>query len=676
MPLFKRVLIANRGEIACRIARTCQSLGIEFVAVFSDADRNSPHLVGATEVVHLGDSTASNSYLNIEKVVSAACQTGCDAVHPGYGFLSENPAFAQAVQDVGLVFIGPSVQTIEKMGDKAQAKALMRAAGVPLVPGSDEASEDLDTLGRLAKVAGYPVLLKPVAGGGGKGMMVVKSPEDLAAAAQSAMRVARTSFGDARLLVERYIARPRHIEVQVFGDHFGNVVHLYERECSLQRRHQKIVEEAPAVNLDESVLGALRAAAVAGAKAIGYRNAGTFEFIVAPSGEFFFLEVNTRLQVEHPVTEMITGIDLVHWQMLVASDHPLPLEQSQISVRGHAIECRVYAENPLADFAPSPGRLKAVVWPDVRVDGGVVAGSQVSPYYDPMVAKLVVHGAHRTEALDRMRTALSETVLLGLTTNLNFLSRLLERDDVGQARMHTHLVDEELSSLIAPRDNDLALACAAAFSLAQSRDQHAGLDLMSTKLGASWLLDRLALDAAAPMGRLCVYEAGSRMQEALLISSSTEGDLVEVAGKRWLVSFQRWRAGCALGKVGVQGVWVAQFTDIGIEVQLNGDSYSFVVARSADLSDVAEENALVATMPGVVVALHVEMGSVVSKGDPLAVVEAMKMENTLLATRSGVVSSLRVAVGDRIDQGFVLLQIEEQLGEVSGAIEPVSELKP
>lgn len=664
MSLFKRILIANRGEIACRIARTCRELQVEYVCVYSDADKTSPHLEGAVMSVHLGGVSASSSYLNIDKMVTAALQSGCDAVHPGYGFLSENAAFAAAVRSVGLVFIGPLVDTIAKMGDKSQAKALMRAAGVPLVPGADESSDDPMNIDELAKLAGYPVLLKPVAGGGGKGMIVVKSPDQLAASAQSAMRVAKMNFGDPRLLVERYIPQPRHIEVQIFGDHHGNVVHLYERECSLQRRHQKIIEEAPPVNLDDATLAALREAAVTGARAIGYQNAGTFEFIVAPTGEFFFLEVNTRLQVEHPVTELITGIDLVEWQLLVASGHPIPLKQQDISVRGHAIECRVYAEDPCKDFAPSPGGLTAVVWPDIRVDSGVVSGSQVSPYYDPMVAKLVAHGTNRSAALERMHQALKHTVLLGVSTNLNFLDALITDQDVVQGCFSTHLVDEKMTSLIRNKDSQMALACAAAYHLVDCRAKHKDAPWLQFGWGPRGVLDRHGLDAAAPMGCLSVFDLDSQVREAFILDARHDQVWVQVAERVHEIKTEGWHGNCLTGTVGADSNWAAKSMSCGIEVLLDGNYYRFSAVRNADQFEAVAEGALVAAMPGVLVALHVQEGSVVKQGDQLAVIEAMKMEHTILANSAGMVVDLKVEVGDRVDQGTVILEISNESNEL------------
>ncbi|MTJ80966.1 MAG: ATP-grasp domain-containing protein, partial [Telmatospirillum sp.] len=462
--MFKRILIANRGEIARRIARTCRRLGIETVAVHSKADRTSAHLDEADGREVIGGAAAIDSYLNGAAILAAARRTGCDALHPGYGFLSENAAFAQATGDAGLIFIGPPPDVIAAMGDKAEAKRRVAAAGVPVVPGSEEASEHPAEIRDACHRIGYPVILKPVAGGGGKGMTVVRREEDLSEAIERAIRLGRANFADGRLLVERFIANPRHIEVQIFGDAQGRIVHLFERECTLQRNHQKIVEEAPAGALPEATRAALLAAAVRGAEAIGYRNAGTFEFILAPDGAFYFLEVNTRLQVEHPVTEAITGLDLVEWQLRVAAGEALPLSQDEIRRSGHAIECRIYAEDPDNDFQPAPGEALAVRWPaGCRVDAAFDGAGTVPPFYDPMVAKLIVRGHDRADSLHRLLDAVQETVILGLTTNLGFLARLLQDRQVIAGDMDTHLVDRLAAE--PPPAGLVAAATAAAIGL-------------------------------------------------------------------------------------------------------------------------------------------------------------------------------------------------------------------
>ena len=443
--MFKKVLVANRGEIACRVFQSLQEMSICAVAVYSDVDRNSLHVTRADEAYPLGGTSAADSYLRIDKIIEVARECGAEAVHPGYGFLSENAAFAQACNDAGLVFIGPEPRVIRAMGDKIEAKALMKKAGVPTVPGwSGDAGASIDEIRAAAEEIGFPLLVKAAAGGGGKGMRVVHAPEDLEASVDAAGREAKAAFGDARIFLEKFIASPRHIEFQIFGDRHGNVVHLFERECSLQRRHQKIIEEAPSAVVDEKLRAEMGEAAVRAAKAIGYTNAGTVEFMLDDSGSFYFLEVNARLQVEHPVTEMITTRDLVTAQIMVAMGHELPFRQEDLSIRGHALECRIYAEDPWNNYMPSTGTLAQYVPPvgaNVRVDSGVIAGSEVSVHFDPMLAKLVVWGEDRETATRRLIWALRRYAVLGVTTNISFLQFLVEQDFFGKADFHTQLLD-------------------------------------------------------------------------------------------------------------------------------------------------------------------------------------------------------------------------------------------
>lgn len=492
--MFKRILIANRGEIACRIARTCQRLGIEYVAVHSLADAGSAHLSGAARTVCLGAGAAAESYLNSGKLLQAAGETSCEAVHPGYGFLSENSEFAASVEATGMAFIGPSPATIAALGDKARAKALMRAAGVPVVPGTDEASDNPATIEALARAIELPVLLKPSAGGGGKGMQIITRYEDLPRLIESAIRLARSSFGDGRMIVERYIEEPRHIEVQVFGDGRGNVVHLFERECSLQRRHQKVMEEAPAPRLPERARQHLLEAAVQGARSLDYRNAGTFEFIMDRDFNCYFLEVNTRLQVEHPVTEAITGLDLVEWQLRVAAGQELPLSQSEISCRGHAIEARIYAEDPAQDFRPSPGTVVRARWPsNLRVDAALDQSGEVPPFYDPMVAKIIASAADRPAALAALKAGLRQTALLGVTSNLGYLLRLLDDPGVLRGQVHTRYLDEH-KSLQMPNSRPAAAAVCGTLPLSLTAERATLGRLVRPAArwtGSSWMLQRL-----------------------------------------------------------------------------------------------------------------------------------------------------------------------------------------
>src|ERR1700761_5092311 len=479
--MFNKILIANRGEIACRVAATCKRLGIASVAVYSDADADAKHVAACDEAVHIGGSTAAESYLRYERIIAAAFATGAQAVHPGYGFLSENEDFAQACEAAGIVFIGPPVEAIAAMGSKAAAKALMHAAAVPLGPGYHGDDQDAQLLHREADAIGYPVLLKASAGGGGKGMRVVERSEDFAAALLSCKREAASSFGNDRVLIEKYLTRPRHVEVQVFADRHGGAVYLFDRDCSVQRRHQKVLEEAPAPGLQPHVRRAMGEAAVAAARAVNYVGAGTVEFIMTEGGEFYFMEMNTRLQVEHPVTEMVTGLDLVEWQLRVAAGEPLPLAQDQLKIEGHAIEARIYAEHPARGFLPSTGTLKHLRMPEgveftigalaggprapVRIDSGVREGDTITPFYDPMIAKLIVFGNTRAEALQRMSRALKACEVVGPHTNVEFLRRIVASDAFVSGDLDTGLIERHRDALFAasqkPFDAALALACAA-----------------------------------------------------------------------------------------------------------------------------------------------------------------------------------------------------------------------
>ena len=660
--MFERVLIANRGEIARRVARTCRRMGIDYVAVYSDADRDAPHLRGAAARVPIGPAPAALSYINGEKLIRAALDTGCDAVHPGYGFLSENAAFADAVELAELAFVGPAPKTIADMGDKATAKAIMAGAGVPVVPGSSEASDDADTIAALLAQTGYPALLKPVAGGGGKGMAVVESG-DGREEIESAIRTARSSFGDGRLLVERFVRDPRHIEVQIFGDGRGSVVHLFERECSLQRRHQKIVEEAPAANLPGDLRDAMIDAALRGARALAYRNAGTFEFIVGADGGFYFLEVNTRLQVEHPVTEEITGLDLVEWQLRVAAGESLPLTQAQIASRGHAIECRLYAEDPAAGFRPSPGRVARLCWPpNVRVESAVENDTTVPPDYDPMIAKLVVHAADRTAAIAAMTTALDATAITGITTNLGFLRRLLETPEVVAGTASTGFIDSELPRIMPTVDPADAIAAAAAAVVCAARTEPRSACSPWTRPAP---FDRATLDARAPLGRIA-FSVGGKSRVAHLNALHGDCANIEIQPEDTgepvsRIVMARRQDDLVTGTVGRQR-WCAQVTARAVDLTLAGTRV--LVDRIAAGQDTAGDGGDEAKspMPGVVVALSVVAGAAVSRGDVVAVVEAMKFENPVVAPRDGVVGEVCCAAGDQVRAGQVLVRLLEESG--------------
>lgn len=634
--MFRKVLIANRGEIACRIIRTCRSLGIATVAVYSDVDARAQHVVLADEAVALGGATPAQSYLRGDAILAAAVATGAEAIHPGYGFLSENPDFVDQVVAAGLVFVGPSAQAIRAMGLKDAAKALMEQAGVPVVPGYHGADQSDAVLAAAADRIGYPVLIKAVAGGGGKGMRLVEAPGDFAAGLASARREAAKAFGNADMLVEKYITAPRHIEVQVFGDAHGNVVHLYERDCSLQRRHQKVIEEAPAPGMTDVVRDAMTGAAMRAAQAIGYHGAGTVEFIVDGAGGlrpdgFWFMEMNTRLQVEHPVTEAVLGLDLVAWQLQVAAGAPLPLGQADLALRGHAVEARLYAEDPGAGFLPAIGHLDRVRFsPALRVDSGVCCGDDVSPYYDPMIAKLIAHGPDRTTALARLRAGLVHSQIAGVTTNKDFLVRLLDHPDMALGQVETGLIGRHAAALsVAPAEDPLVRGYAAlCLAMPDGPPDLGGRTLWGP------IEQQIDLDCGAVRYRV------------------VSPDRAEVeCGTSWHgfdYAHGRWRGPAASLRVG------QVLTVFGAETRV------FTALDPLDvLGDEAAVDRILAPMPGLLTAVDVAPGQTVSKGDRLAVLEAMKMEHVLTAGRDGVVEAVLAQPGQQVQAGQALIQLAE-----------------
>jgi 3-methylcrotonyl-CoA carboxylase alpha subunit len=677
--MFHKILIANRGEIACRVASTARRLGVRTVAVYSDADAQARHVRACDQAVHIGAAPPRESYLRIERVIDAARATGAQAVHPGYGFLSENEAFAQACAQAGLVFIGPPASAIAAMGSKSAAKALMQRAGVPLVPGYHGDDNDPGLLQAQAEQLGFPVLIKASAGGGGKGMRRVDRAQDFQAALASCRREAQASFGNDQVLVERYVTRPRHIEIQVFGDTQGHHVYLFERDCSVQRRHQKVLEEAPAPGLSAQRRAEMGAAAVAAARAVGYVGAGTVEFIAEPQGNdlrFYFMEMNTRLQVEHPVTEAITGHDLVEWQLRIAAGEPLPVTQQQLSMRGHAIEARICAENPQADFLPSTGRLDVARWPahvsfrrdDVlpRVDTGFGPGDEVSPHYDSMIAKLIVWGEDRAQALARLDAALAGTHIVGLHSNVEFLRRVVGTQAFGSADLDTALIERERSALFGAPALPLALAASGAVAHTL-RIEQAGETADPWSRRDGWRLHGGALR------RFQIEHAGQR-HTVTLECSHDGGRFLTVAGER-----QAWQAhavdhdgsGPHTTPAAAQGschdvAWGAQRTRLhvyarGEQMAVFAPQGSALVTRVDVLAHAGEGGAeggrLTAPMPGKVVALLVKPGDVVKRGQALAVMEAMKMEHTLAAPADGTVRELRYAVGDQVAEGESLLEL-------------------
>ena len=639
--MIRKLLIANRGEIACRIMRTAKAMGIATVAVYSDADAKALHVRSADESVHIGPSPAAESYLVGAKIIAAAKQTGADAIHPGYGFLSENADFAQAVLDAGLIWVGPKPASIRAMGLKDAAKQLMRSAGVPVTPGYDGTDQSVERLTKEAEAIGYPVLIKAVAGGGGKGMRKVDAPEDFATSLESCRREAKASFGNDEVLLEKWITSPRHIEVQVFGDSHGNVVHLFERDCSLQRRHQKVIEEAPAPGMDAATREAICAAAVRAAKAVDYEGAGTIEFIADASeglraDRIFFMEMNTRLQVEHPVTEEITGVDLVEWQLSVASGEPLPKQQDELSINGHAIEARLYAEDPAKGFLPSTGRLEYFRLPRLtrkrryRNETGVRKGDEISPFYDPMIAKLVVHAETRQDAIEAMKDMTSDVECWPVKTNAGFLNLLLYDQDFEDGTMDTGLIGNNLDDFIPDeRPSDNALQSVAHMVIDRTLGGKA-TDIRETYLATEkgpWanLGLRLNRDKAPAMVRLT--EGANDYEFAFTDQSIDESLWVEETPHGYLV------------------------TDDGVTRMLR-------IARAGGTGQAsAADGAIIAPMPGKVIAVDVSEGQAVTAGQRLMVLEAMKMEHALTAPFDGVVEGLSVSAGSQVQVEAVLCRV-------------------
>ncbi len=662
--MFRKILVANRGEIACRVIATTQRMGIRSVAVYSDADRAARHVRLADEAHRIGPAAARESYLCVEAILEAARATGAEAIHPGYGFLSENAAFAAACQAAGIVFIGPSAEAIAAMGDKAAAKALMEQAGVPLVPGYHGDNQDPDFLAGEAARIGFPVLIKASAGGGGKGMRIVAGIGEFAAALAAAKREAAAAFGDERVLIERYLERPRHIEVQVFGDRHGNIVHLFERDCSVQRRHQKVLEEAPAPGMTEARRREMGDAAIAAARSIGYTGAGTVEFIAEQDGRFYFMEMNTRLQVEHPVTEMITGLDLVEWQLRVAAGEPLPHTQDALAIRGHAIEARIYAEDPARGFLPQTGRIAHLAFPlpsrTVRIDSGVDAGAEISPYYDPMIAKLVVWGVDRDAALARLRAALAETEIAGPRTNVAFLYRVAASDAFSQAELDTGLIERNRDVLF-PTDEGTprALLAGAAFAeLALEEDAAGAQALASGDPHSPWhLVDgwRLNEDSHHDF----VFLEGDLAHTARL-RFLPEEMRIEIDGRDHAFGGESLDDGRLLVRLDGSTFKLRAVREGSVWHLFSGGEYRRFALRDElqGLDEDAESGSLAAPMPGKVIAVMAKAGARVTKGTPLLVLEAMKMEHTISAPSDGLVKDVRCAAGDQVLEGFELIAFE------------------
>jgi geranyl-CoA carboxylase alpha subunit len=655
MHIIRKILIANRGEIACRIMRTCRSMGIATVAVYSTIDRHARHVQEADEAIHIGDNPATASYLNIHAIIEAAILSKADAIHPGYGFLAENADFAVACQDAGFIFIGPTPEAIKAMGNKREAKLLMQAAGVPVVPGYQSEDQSDERLIEAARKIGYPIMVKAAAGGGGKGMRVVTAPDALPDALAAARRESLGAFGDDSLLLERVIAPARHVEFQIFGDQHGSIIHLGERECTIQRRHQKIIEETPSTALTPELRERMGQAAVTVGRTIGYTNAGTVEFILDESGNFYFLEVNTRLQVEHPVTEYVTGLDLVRWQIQVAEGRPLPLSQDEVRFSGHAIECRVYAEDPDNGFLPATGDIllwRAPEGDGVRVDAGVQSGGAVSIYYDPMIAKIIAHGADRAEALRRMDRALSRTTLIGVRNNIAFLRRVLFHPEHVAGRLSTSFIEQYLSG--EPSTTAVTPPALIAASLARY--------LAGASAHGHWrnnpnfpLTHRFKSEGQQEILCCLTPHRDGSFQSVTTAAESETSHQVEVLDYR--VPDLRFSLDGH-----IQSATIVAAPHHRFWVQVDGTTSVLTWLSPLPEPDERREGhgSLRAPMPGTVRAVLAEPGQAVRKGEVLMLLEAMKMEHSIRAPYDGTVTSVAHQRGDMVQADAVLLEIEAE----------------
>ena len=655
--MLRRLLIANRGEIVCRIARTAQRLGITTIAVYSDADRDARHVRMADEAYHLGASPAAESYLDIAKILSLAKRVGADAVHPGYGFLSENAAFAQACVDAGLIFVGPPAAAIRAMGSKSASKAAMAAVGVPVAPGYHGDDQSQPRLVAEAERVGFPLIIKASAGGGGKGMQVVNGSAEVAAAIESAQRLARTAFGDDRLLMERYFPRARHVEVQVFADAHGGTVSLFDRDCSVQRRHQKIIEEAPAPGLRAEVRAAMSQAAIQSARAVGYVGAGTVEFLVDEAQHFYFMEMNTRLQVEHPVTEFITGLDLVEWQLQIAQGARLPKEQNEILSHGASVEARLYAEDPAHGYLPSVGRIGHLHWPDstpgLRLDIGVDTGDEVSTFYDPMLGKLIAWGESRGAAIDKLHKALGDIEIVGVTTNRALLSSVLADETFRAGGVATDFLGARhaLLSFGEPAADEMDAVLAGLWYATRRTEGNAlWADTRGWRLGApprgTWAFG----------GRRVVIESSDANTYRARVDAAAPADPGTYSLRVLARGHDSLRVECA-GRI--HAVHLIE-VDRDLHVFRGGRQVLLRLARTEDALQVtagAEEGSLLTPLPGTVVAVHAKTGQQVARGTPLVTVEAMKMEHTLTAPYDGTVTRVAFGVGERVAAGSVLVEL-------------------
>jgi 3-methylcrotonyl-CoA carboxylase alpha subunit len=655
---FRTLLIANRGEIACRVIRTAKAMGLRTVAGYSEADRDAMHVALADEAVLLGPARARDSYLNIERLIAAARETGAEAVHPGYGFLSENAEFAQACADAGLVFVGPTAAMMTAMGSKSGSKELMEKAGVPLVPGYHGEAQDEVTLAKAADKIGFPVLVKASAGGGGRGMRVVNSAGELSAAIVSAKREAKAAFGDDRMLIERFVQNPRHIEVQIIGDSHGNLLSLFERECTLQRRHQKVIEEAPSPTLDAKQRETVCAAARKAAGAVGYVGAGTIEF-VSDGKDVFFIEMNTRLQVEHPVTELITGIDLVEWQLRVAFGEKLPLKQDEIKLNGHAIEARLYAENPQKNFMPSVGGIRTWRTPEevdgLRIDAGYRSGDAVSPYYDAMLAKVIAWAPTREAAIDRLNRGLEETDVRGIVTNIPFLSALVTHPKVRANKIDTGFIERELKNLTAtsgaPGDLELCAAVAAIVNAERKASQHGTHSPWQT---FGWM----------PVGRrqrVFSFRQGQSAEQKVTLHYGNGASSVSVGDRELVFTSSPIADGSfdlILNGTKTRVVAVIEGHELYLRTRNGRFELHWVDPFGGETEEQVGEDKIVAPLPGTVVALLAEEGAMLEKGAAILTLEVMKMEQTLREPYAGVLKNLKCKVGDIVGEGVELAEVE------------------
>jgi 3-methylcrotonyl-CoA carboxylase alpha subunit len=666
--MFETILIANRGEIACRIITTCRRMGIRVVAVYSDADANSRNVRMADTAVRIGPPPARESYLNIDRILEAAKQTGAQAIHPGYGFLAENDLFADACTAAGIVFIGPPSSAIRAMGSKAAAKALMRNAGVPMTPGYDGPDQSPEFLAARADEIGYPVMIKANAGGGGKGMRRVESHAEFAASLAACKREAAAAFGDDSVLLEKYLVQPRHVEVQVFGDTQGNVISLFERDCSVQRRHQKVIEEAPAPAITAQLRKSLSDAGCSAARAVGYVGAGTVEFLVDRDGGFHFMEMNARLQVEHPVTEMITGLDLVEWQLRIASGEPLPLKQDQLTMRGHAIEARIYAEDPTHDFLPSIGKLVHLRAPapseHVRIDTGVEQGDTITPFYDPMIAKLIVWGVSRETAVKRMAQALGEYQIVGVANNTGFLRRLIASPSFRDAHLDTSLIEREHDWIHAEDADtpDAALLLAALAVVLRDGAAHGHDPESPWTMRDGWRLN------GAYRRQLTLTHRDHPL--SVDIEYGAASYRMHIGNRAFTVTGSIDEAGTASAMIDGTPTYATIIAHAGVDhLFYEGRHFAFTFNDPLDVERQhhAAENSLLAPMPGRVVAQLVKPGDKVKKGAPLMVLEAMKMECTIQAPAPGSVREFHFAAGDQVTEGVELLHFDRDKTEENEA---------